>query len=370
VSNKTTLLSQVSNNFSGRNRIINGDMRIDQRNAGASITPSAVVYSVDRWTIALTVASKFAMQQNAGSVTPPTGFTNYLGMTSASAYSLGSTDYFAVQQAIEGLNVADLAWGTSSAKTVTLSFWAYSSLTGTFGGAVRNSANNRSCPFSYTISIANTWTYCTYTIPGDISGTWLTTNGVGIWLDFSLGAGTTYKGTAGVWSGSLLISCTGETSIVGTNGSTLYITGVQLEPGTTATGFEYIPFSTSLARCQRYYETNFPYGIAVQNAYAGSGPMLNGVAGLSTYATNLSIAPVIRFKVTKRTTPTMTAYSASTYSSSGTFGWYNGSAWGTISGGSFAGYNTEEFVYVGTTTGATAGYTWVWAGYWSASSEL
>jgi len=148
-----------------KNRLINSAMVIDQRNAGASVTPTTSgTYILDRWQGRLTQASKYSVQQNAGSVTPPAGFTYYLGVTSLSAYSLGSGDTFGIQQLIEGYNTADLAWGTANAKTVTLSFWVRSSLTGTFGGAIRNDAGDRSYPFTYTISSANTWTQATVTI--------------------------------------------------------------------------------------------------------------------------------------------------------------------------------------------------------------
>ena len=237
-----------------KNRLINGAMVIDQRNAGAEVNPAVnATYYLDRWVVQSTQTSKFKIGQNAGSVTPPVGFTKYLGCTSLSAYSVISTDVFTVQQRIEGLNGADLAWGTASAATVTLSFWVYSSLTGTFGGALRNSDNTRTYPFSYTINSANTWEKETITIAGDTSGTWLTTNGIGIVLNFSLGTGSTYSGTAGSWSGSDYRSATGATSVVGTSGATFYITGVQLEKGTTATSFDYRDYGRELAMCQRYY---------------------------------------------------------------------------------------------------------------------
>jgi hypothetical protein len=238
-----------------RNRIINGDMGIDQRNAGASVSTSSgtLVYTLDRWAANYSQTSKYTVQQNAGSVTPPTGFTNYLGVTSTSAYSVLSGDYFMVNQRIEGFNVADLGWGTANAAAVTLSFWVRSSLTGTFGGVITNSAQNRSYPFTYTISAANTWELKTITIAGDTTGTWLTNNGQGLFVNFGLGVGSTYSGTAGAWSGSNLYSATGATSVVGTNGATFYITGVQLEVGSVATPFERIDYGTELALCQRYY---------------------------------------------------------------------------------------------------------------------
>jgi hypothetical protein len=235
-----------------RNRIINGDMRIDQRNAGASVTPTNT-YTLDRWQGVNTQASKFTVQQNAGSVTPPVGFTNYLGVTSSSAYSVLTGDTFYVVQYIEGFNIADFAWGSANATAVTFSFWARSSLTGTFGGSLANSAGNRAYPFSYTISSANTWEQKTVTIAGDTTGTWLTNNGTGIQLRFGLGSGVTYSGTANAWGAANAVQPTGSVSVVGTSGATFYITGVQLEVGAVATPFERQLYNAQLAQCQRYY---------------------------------------------------------------------------------------------------------------------
>ncbi len=262
--NDSSLQGAAASPFGLKNRLINSDMRIDQRNAGASVTITADAYTLDRWLARASQSSKYTVQQNAGSVTPPTGFTNYLGITSTSAYSVGAGDFFAVEQRIEGFNTADLAWGTANAKTITISFWVRSSLTGTFGGALNNSAFNRSYPFTYTISSANTWTQISITIPGDTSGTWLTNNGIGIDVWFSFGVGSTYSGTAGAWSGSGLMSATGAVSVVGTNGATLYITGVQLEVGSTATPFERRLYNQELANCQRYYyriNSSVDYGL-------------------------------------------------------------------------------------------------------------
>lgn len=251
--NDNSTQNTAASGFGFKNRIINGAMVIDQRNAGASVTPTNGSYGLDRWTFATTQASKFTAQQNAGSVTPPTGFSNYLGITSSSAYSITSGDIFYVRQPIEGFNTADLAFGTANAQTVTLSFWVRSSLTGTFGGALQNSAENRSYPFSYTISTANTWEQKTVTIAGDTSGTWIgATNGIGMSVIFGLGVGSTYTGTANAWQGAQDFAPNGATSVVGTNGATFYITGVQLEKGSTATSFDYRPYGAELALCQRY----------------------------------------------------------------------------------------------------------------------
>jgi hypothetical protein len=237
-----------------RNRIINGDMRIDQRNAGASVTPSTNTYTLDRWFATLSQASKFSVQQNAGAVTPPSGFTNYLGVTSTSAYSVGASETFNIRQAIEGFNSGDFQWGTANAQTITISFWVRSSLTGTFGGSLFNSGASRAYAFSYAIASANTWERKTITVAGDTSGTWLANNDTGVWLNFCLGGGSSALGTAGVWGSTFLAGATGSTSVVGTNGATFYITGVQLEAGSVATPFERRPYGTELALCQRYYQ--------------------------------------------------------------------------------------------------------------------
>ena len=263
-----------------KNRIINGDMRIDQRNAGASVTGVDGAYTLDRWcSIVYASASKYTVQQNAGSVTLPVGFSNYLGVTSSSAYSVAAGDIYAVYQRIEGYNVADLGFGTANAKTVTLSFQVYSSLTGTFGGSLLNSALNRSYPFTYTISSANTWEQKTITVAGDTSGTWLTTNGSGLMVCLGLGAGTTYSGTAGAWAAGTKYTATGATSVVGTSGATFYITGVQLEVGSSATGFEYVDYGTQLVMCQRYF-VNIPANYEAIAYY--SDRLTNGMMFLPT----------------------------------------------------------------------------------------
>jgi hypothetical protein len=307
-----------------RNRIINGDMRIDQRNNGASYTQTGAAgqFSLDRWNVSGDVTSKFSAQQNAGSATPPTGFSNYLGTTSLSAYSVPSAEAYIFRQHIEGYNISDFAWGTASAKTVTLSFWVRSSLTGTFGGAIKNSDNSRSYPISYSIAAANTWEYKTITINGDTSGSWATTNSIGISVAFSLGAGSGVSGTANTWTAGSYWSATGATSVVGTSGATFYITGVQLEPGSTATPFERRSFGQELALCQRY-------ALALTSGQASSTEVIghgyNSGAGLQRFAIN--------FPTTMRATPTLAFTSGSaadlitdvTGSSPGAFAIENGS---------------------------------------------
>ena len=292
----------ASSNFGFKNRIINGAMVIDQRNAGASGT--ATGYTVDRWSYNATQSSKGTWQQNAGSVTPPVGFKNYLGFTSSSAYSVVAGDYFAFQQIIEGYNIADLAWGTANAQTVTLSFWVRSSLTGTFGGAIQNSGLGQMYPFSYTISAANTWEQKSITIAGSVSSTWLSTNGAGLYLVLSLGAGSTWSQTAGAWTTSLAFTATGATSVVGTNGATFYITGVQLEKGSTATSFDYRPYGTELALCQRYFWKTFaPATAPAQNVSATYVNFVGGINGDANAKQGSYPCPV-----TMRADPTVITY--------------------------------------------------------------
>ena len=295
-----------------RNRIINGDMRIDQRNAGASVTPSASpTYTLDRWAANFTQASKYSVQQSS---TSSTGFSKSLLITSLAATSAGTGDFFAFQQVIEGFNIADLGFGTANAQTVTVSFWVRSSLTGTFGGCLTNGAHNRSYPFTFTISSANTFEKKSITITGDTSGTWATDNTAGMRLWFGLGAGATYSGTAGAWAGSAYVTATGATSVVGTNGATFYITGVQLEKGTTATSFDYRPYGTEFQLCQRYYTKSSAQAWSANINYSFNFP--------SNMRTNATVTP-----------------SVGTAAQADTYGWY--------------GYHTSTVVFT-----------------WTASAEL
>ena len=284
------------NSMGFRNRLLNSDMRIDQRNAGAQISADNATFGVDRFQMLASVSSKLNVQQNAGSVTPPAGFSNYLGFTSTSAYSVGASEIFAVNQKIEGFNTADLAWGTASAQSVTLSFWVRSSLTGTFSGALFNSAANRSYVYSYTISAANTWEYKTVTIAGDTTGTWLTNNGIGIRVFWTLAAGSSMTGSAGSWVGSDKYGVTGTTSVVGTNGATFYITGVQLEAGTVASPFERRDYGRELMMCQRY-------GLRVEQQQN------TGAVCTSSTQTNTRFT----FPVTMRATPTASLTTAGSW---------------------------------------------------------
>lgn len=299
------LLGQYAQYTGFKNRIINGAMVIDQRNAGASVTPTNGAYTLDRWQTFATQASKFTVQQNAGSVTTPAGFVKYLGCTSSSAYTVGASEIFGVAQQIEGLNVSDLGWGTANAKAVTVSFWAYSSLTGTFAGHLQNYAQTYSYVFTYSVASANTWTYVTVTIPGQTSGVWATDNTSFGTLRFMLGVGSTYQtSSVNQWVSGNYWSTSSATSVVGTNGATFYITGVQLEKGSTATSFDYRPYGTELMLCQRYFQklSNAIYGayINVSNSYnyctwffkvqMRASPTVTGFVGTSQDTTGIDLA--------------------------------------------------------------------------------
>jgi hypothetical protein len=264
-----------------RNRLINSAMVIDQRNAGASVA-NIQGYSVDRWA-SFSIANSFSAQR---STVAPVGFTNSLLFTTTTSATPSASDYRFVGQFIEGFNVADLGWGTANAKTVTVSFWVRSSLIGTFSAALKNGAETRSYPFSFTINAANTFEYKTVTVVGDTTGTWLTDNGIGLRLHFNLGSGSSRLGTAGAWAGSSLDGTTGSVALVETSGATFYITGVQLEVGTQATSFEYRQYGQELALCQRYYQ------------------LISGLSGTTGGSGGTLVYCSVQFPVEMRGTPT------------------------------------------------------------------
>ena len=350
-----------------KSRIINGAMVIDQRNAGASSTPSGTgaTYYVDRFYYYASQASKFTMGQNLNSVTPPAGFSNYYGLQVASAVSIGSSDRFLISQGIEAYNISDLNWGTANAVTVTLSFWVRSSLTGTFGGVLTCGQATLSYPFTYTINSANTWEQKTITIAGPTSGgTWTANNQGGLYVQWGLGVGSTYSGSAGSWTANNYNSATGGTSVVGTSGATFYITGVQLEKGSTATSFDYRPYSAELAMCQRYYWKSLANNNVNQLCWAS----------LTNQNSSTRLYGFFQYPVTMRTTPS----SISTNSISVAL--YYGSSGTNITSasidGSTIGQNTAAIIFDTASSPATAGQVLILtsqgggAGYVAFNAEL
>ena len=272
-----------------KNRIINGAMVIDQRNAGAAVTGNND-FPVDRFKVNNTTDGAYSGQRDTSA---PTGFINSLKITATTAdASLAATQRLRIQYAVEGNDVSDFALGTANAKTFTLSFWVRSSLTGTFGGSVQNNDADRSYVFSYSISVANTWEQKSVTIAGDTTGTWVTNTSIGLRVNFGLGVGSDFSGTAGSWTATNNMSATSAVSVIGTLNATWYITGVQLEKGATATSFDYRPYGTELALCQRYYAK-----INASATYTGFG------SGL--FASTVSAQVFLKYPTTMRSAPTI-----------------------------------------------------------------
>ena len=310
-----------------KNRLINGGMVFDQRNAGASVAISTGTFLTDRWNVYLSHTATMAGQQSA---TAPNGFTNSLAITVGTGAATSSTDQGFLRQKIEGFNVADIGWGTANAKTVTLSFWVRSSLTGTFGVAIRNGSGNRAYVAAYTISSANTFEYKTIVISGDTTGTWTTSNNTGIQVAWDLGTGTTYSQAAGSWTSNATISgLIGGVKLAETSGATFYITGVQLEEGNAATSFEFRPYGTELALCQRYYAKLSGGG------FSNFAPFAVGFCGNST-----SIEGVINYPVTMRAAATLSFSNVRTNTATGT------NAAITSVSNSYAGTNSMNAVFV------------------------
>jgi len=278
-----------------KNRLINGAMTFAQR--GSSPVSNAVASStlkyntLDRWGYWAGALGYFYLEQ---STSAPPGYTNSALITSGSATTVSSSVYATFSQRIEGYNIADLAWGTSSAQSVSVSFWVNCSLTGTFSGYVFNSGYSYCYPFTFTISSANTWVQITRTIPGPTTGSWNNTTGYGLEFGITLAAGSTYQDTANAWTTkSYAIGSAGSTNLLATNGATMYITGVQLEAGSAATTFDYRDYTRELQLCQRYY-----YRI---QAFSGTSGVNILTVNLYTYQSGYS--PII-LPVAMRTNPT------------------------------------------------------------------
>ena len=331
------LAAYGSNSPSNRNRIINGDMRIDQRNAGAStsVSAGATFYGVDRFAGFFGASATGCTTQQAS--TAPAGFINSFKFAVGTGASSSSGQSAWIGQRIEGLNVADLGWGTANAKTVTLSFYVYASATGTYCVFLTNSAGDRSYVATYTISSANTWEQKTITIAGDTSGTWLTTSGIGVSVRWDLGSGSSYNtATTSAWQAGDYRNTSSQVNVIGTSSATFYITGVQLEAGSVATPFERRQYGTELQLCQRYY-TIFRCGTAygrVLSVAVGTGD-----SGL--------IRPTVQLPVRMRAAASSVDYGGALY-------WYNGTASGAVSAVSIDAANDTVIGLNCSTTGASA----------------
>ena len=244
--------------FFFRNRLINGDFYIDQRNSGSATTPTGTINVIDRWKWNMNAGETGRVQlgKNLSGFIPPTGFQSYLGLKTTTTAAVGAADYYFLSQLIEGINTLDIMWGSTTARPLTLSFWVQSTLSGTYGGFVRNPASfSNSYTFTYTINSINTWEYKTVTIPGPTIGTWAKTQTDGIEFGFTLGNGTTYQVATGSWANGNFTGPSGTlANFMGTLNATWFVTGVQVEIDTVATPFERRLYPIELQLCQRYYE--------------------------------------------------------------------------------------------------------------------
>jgi len=284
-----------------KNRIINGAMVIDQRNAATAVTVNnTAVVTLDRWLVEDGLTTGILSAQQVSDA--PFGFINSLKVTaSTGSGAIGAGEYAVITQLIEGNNVADLAWGSASAISVTVSFWVKATTTGNYSCTLYNNGASRINPQSYTINVAGTWEQKTITFTGDTTGTWLTNNGRGIVVNFYIALGTTYQSSSG-WNALSKYGVSGTTNGLVTTGNTFQITGVQLEAGTQATSFDFRDLSRELIMCQRYYAKSYDYG-----TIPGSSNIGNGRVGY--YAADTNTTCYAKLPINMRVAPTLTVYS-------------------------------------------------------------
>lgn len=297
----TNLVTTYPTSF--RNKVINGDMDVSQRFVNASTRPVAgtSTYPIDRFALTYTTPNKFTAQRVADG---PTGYQYSLKLTVSAGLAVAASQLTTLETRIEGYDVDGLAFGSASASPMTLSFWVKCSSAGVFGLSFVNATKARAYPTTYTIDAAATWEQKTITFTGDTTGTWAVDSTTGIAVRWAMGAGSTFEGTAGAWTGSNIAGTSGDFDVIASTGVTWQITGVQLEQGGAATPFERPPFQTRLARCQRYYEKSYDLDTA-----------LGTVTNVGTFtgqrnATNFTSTVI--FRVTKNNDPTVTVYSNAT----------------------------------------------------------
>ena len=235
-----------------KNMVINGDMRISQRVGTTATTITSGGFVIDRYRCEDNTAGSTTHQQVTDA---PPGFHNSLKVTvTGTDATVNAGDFHYFRHIIEGNNINHLNWGSSNAKTVTLSFWVKSSVTGNHGGSLWNNAFNRSFPFNYRINVADVWEHKSITVPGCPDGTWESGTARGINIGFVQNVGSTYQGPPGQWNSAGDVGPTNHVNLTATNGATWYITGIQLEVGRNATDFEHRSYGEELALCKRYYQ--------------------------------------------------------------------------------------------------------------------
>ena len=287
----------ISNPVDFRNIVINGDMQIAQRSTSVASITTAGYYTVDRFATAISSLGTWTQSQSTD-VPTGQGFATSLKMdcTTADA-SPAAGDYLILQQKFEGQNLQYLKKGTANALPLTASFWVKSTKTGTFILELEDNNNGRTINKSYTVNTTNTWEFKTVTFPGDTTGAFTNNAAVSLLLDFWLGAGSTWtSGTLQTsWGATVNANrAVGQVNIADSTSNDWLITGVQLEAGEQASGFEFMPFDIDLIRCQRYFE------IIIE-----ASSTQNKTIGLGGYYTSTELYLPIRYKVEKRTAPSL-----------------------------------------------------------------
>ena len=278
-------LSFASNLTGNQNMVSNGGMTVSQRYGTSENTPTNNGWTLDQMRYDLSQTGKFKVQQVTDA---PAGFSHSMKVTSLSSYTSGSSDYFLLQNFIEGTDAARLDWGTANAQTVTLSFYVKSSITGVHACGIRNQNYTRGNTQTYTINNANTWERKTVTFTGDTTGTWLTTTNSGLKINFDLGSGSGFQAAStGTWLGTNDFITSNSVKFLATNGATWYITGIQLQVGDIATPFEHRTYQDEFLRCCRYY-----YKLEGRFTAAGRG------AGSSAYLASISTPVPLRSQPT------------------------------------------------------------------------
>ena len=342
LANDGTCTANITNR-SNRNLIINGKADVFQRSlSGSEVTcnSGSNSYCMDRWyTRGESSLGVFKLiQQDISS--DGQGAPHALKVSVTTNVTPGSGDVYKIAQRIEGKNIGHLSYGTSNAKTITLSFLVKSSVTGTHSGSLMNSAQNRSYPFTYTISSADTWEQKSITIPGDTGGTWVINTGIGLELNFDMGSGSGKRGSAGSWIGSRAEGATGAVQVISSANATWFITKVQIEVGSKATDFEHRSYGDELAKCQRYYYV-LADGSAAADEYVG-----NGRAWSSTQP-----ELTVRWSVVMRSAPSFVHPTGTNY-----YQWRNGSNEAYLDDLSFTNGTTRSaIIYKTGTSGLTAG---------------
>jgi hypothetical protein len=290
MTNAVSIAQQGSNNTTFRNRIINGAMTISQRNGTSSVSVAATgsQYTLDRYECIANTGGTYSAQQIT---TAPAGFSYSLGLTVTGTSTPSAGHQYTVEQYIEGYNIADINFGTANAKATTLSFWVYTSLTGTYSVALLGGST--SYVSNYTVSSANTWTQITVAVPAQTGGSsWNTTNGRGLSIYWDLGSGSTLQtSTLNAWQSGTYTRSTTANTWISNSGATFYITGVQLEAGSTASPFENRSYGVELALCQRYF---WNYTGQAVGAFA-TGQCISGTVARI----------VLKYPVPMRTSPTI-----------------------------------------------------------------